>query len=509
MREFEVENHKVLVIKSNGEFSAIGHLCAHNGAQLVKGVLSNGRVRCPRHGACFNIKTGDIEEYPTLDGVQFYQVKVENDKVIISATAEALETNKRTQLMISPSPSSKRIILIIGGGPAALVCAETLRQEFYKGRIIIATKEIYLPYDRTKLSKNLNLHIKNILLRPPEFYITYGIEVRTNMEVVSVNTGKKRVGFFDGTTQQYNDLLLAPGCTPRKINCPGTDLKNIFSLNSPEEARKIDRSSKGKTIVIVGSSFLGMEIAWYLMYKAKSVTVVGMTKVPLQEELGMDVGRAIMKKFEDENVKFFMESSVMEFTGQNRLLGAVVLEDGRVIPAEICVVGIGVIPATSFLLNSGVKMDANRQVIVNKNMETNISRVFAAGDAVTFPLPLRDNKYVTIHHWQVAHSHGHVAALNMLKKKATYHSVPYFWTTMSKNSIRYAGYGVGFEEVIIHGDLDELTFVAFYIKGNNVIGVCSLNYDPAVSQVAEVLSLGKTISKEEASSKDKPWIKKL
>ncbi|XP_032902290.1 apoptosis-inducing factor 3-like [Amblyraja radiata] len=528
MREFEVENHKMLVIKSNGEFSAIGHLCAHLGAPLVKGVLSNGKVRCPRHGACFNIKTGDIEEYPTLDGVQSYQVKIQDNNVIISACAEALETNRRTQLMLAPVSLSKRIILIIGGGPAALVCAETLRQQFFKGRIIMAIKEIHLPYDRSKLSKSPNLGIKSLLLRQPEFFSTYGIEMMTNMEVVSVNPSKKRVGFIDGTSQQYNDLLLAPGCVvfkyrPRKLYCPGADLKNIFSLSTPEEARKIDRFSKGKAIVIVGASFIGMEVAWYLMHKAKSVTVIGKRKVPFQDVLGIDIGTAIMKlkslvsnlksltlqSLEAENVKFYMENTVIEFRGQNRLLGAVVLEDGVILAAQVCVVGIGVKPATTFLQNSGIRTDVMGQVIVNKSMETNVTKVFAAGDVTTFPLPLRNDEAVSIRHWQIAHSHGHVAALNMLKKKASFHSVPYFWSTMSKNSLRYAGYGAGSEEVIIHGNLDELTFVAFYIKGNNVIAACSMNSDPVVSQVAEVLSLGKTISKEEASRADMPWTKKI
>ncbi|XP_055513400.1 apoptosis-inducing factor 3-like, partial [Leucoraja erinacea] len=473
------------------------------------GVLSNGRVRCPRHGACFNIKTGDIEEYPTLDGVQSYQVKIQDNKVIISACAETLETSRRTHLMLAPVSLSKRIVLIIGGGPAALVCAETLRQEFFKGRIIMAIKEIHLPYDRTKLSKSPNLGIKNLLLRQPEFFATYGIEMMTNMEVVSVNPNKKRVGFLDGTSQQYNDLLLAPGCVPRKLHCPGADLKNIFSLNTPEEARKIDRLSKGKAIVIVGASFVGMEVAWYLISKAKSVTVIGRRKVPFQEVLGVDIGTAIMKSLEAENVKFYMENTVIEFRGQNRLLGAVVLEDGVILAAQVCVVGIGVKPATTFLQNSGIRMDGNGRVIVNKSMETNIAKVFAAGDVTTFPLPLRNDEVVSIRHWQIAHSHGHVAALTMLKKKASFHSVPYFWSTMSKNSLRYAGYGAGSEEVIIHGNLDELTFVAFYIKDNNVIAACSLNSDPVVSQVAEVLSLGKTISKEEASQADMPWTKKI
>ncbi|XP_059829232.1 apoptosis inducing factor mitochondria associated 4 isoform X2 [Hypanus sabinus] len=517
MREFEVENHKLLLIKSNGEFSALGHLCTHAGAPLVKvlnlstylGVLSNGRVRCPWHGACFNIKTGDIEEYPCLDALQCFPVEVQNGKVIISASVETLEENRRIKTMVTPSPTNKTVILLIGGGPASLICAETLRQEFYTGRIIIATKEQHLPYDRTKLSKKLEISIERILLRKSEFYSTHGIEMLTNKEAISVNTGKRRVAFKDGTTQQYDYLLIATGCIPRKLSCPGADLENVFCLYTPEDAHKIHELSNEKDVVIVGSSFIGMEITWYLINKAKSVSVVGTSKVPFRDVLGRDVGTAIMKKFEAANVKFYMESKVTELRGQNGLLEEVVLENGMVLPANICVVGIGVVPATDFLNKSGIKTDSNGAVIVNKNMQTSNLRVFAAGDITSFPLPLKNNENVTIRHWQVAHSQGHVAALSMLKKNAAFNSVPYFWSAISESSVRYAGYGVGYEEVIIHGNMDEMRFVAFYIKGDTVIAVCSLNYDPVVSQVAEVLASGKTISKEEASSEDMPWIKKI
>ncbi|XP_069766842.1 apoptosis inducing factor mitochondria associated 4 [Narcine bancroftii] len=509
MREFEVENNKLLVIKSNGEFSAIGHLCAHCGVPLVKGVLSNGKVRCARHGACFNIKTGDIEEYPSLDGLQCYQVKVQNGKVIVSASAKTLEANRRTKTMATSSSSNKTVILLIGGGPAALICAETLRQEFYRGRIIMATKEEHLPYDRTKLSKDLNCNIENILLRKSEFYNTYGIEVLKKKEAISVTAGKRRIGFKDGTSQRYDYLLLATGCIPRKLSCPGADLENVFSLYTPEDAKKIHELSHEKDVVVVGSSFIGMEVTWYLIKIVKSLTVIGTSKVPFEKVLGIDVGTAIMKRLEAENVKFYMDSKVIELRGQNGSLEQIVLESGMVLSADICVVGIGVVPATGFLNTSGIKTDENGAVIVNENMQTSNPRVFAAGDITSFPLPMKNNENVTIRHWQVAHSQGHVAAMNILKKKTSFNSVPYFWTTFSTNSLRYAGYGVGYEEVIIQGNLDEIMFVAFYIKAGQVIAVCSLNYDPVVSQAAEVLASGKTISKEEARSEDMPWVKKI
>ncbi|XP_043574454.1 apoptosis inducing factor mitochondria associated 4 isoform X2 [Chiloscyllium plagiosum] len=482
MREIEINNHKLLLIKANGEFSTIGHLCTHYGSQLVNGVLSHGRVRCPRHGACFNIKTGDIEEFPCMDGLQSYKTEVQDGKVIVFTTTSALNTNKRTQNMVTRSLVNKNLILLIGGGPASLICAETLRQEGYTGRIIIATKEMHLPYDRPKLSKTLDINIEHILLRKPEFYSTNGIEVLINKEATSVNTKKRKVSFKDGTSQRYDNLLLATGSIPRMLSCLGADLENICLLRSFDDAIRINKLATAKDIVIVGSSFIGMEIAAYLVEKASSVSVVGNSEVPYQHILGTEVGKAIMK------------------------VKDVVLASGKVLPADLCVVGIGVRPATHYLHGSQIKTDPKGTVIVDEYMQTNVERIYAAGDITSFPLPLCSNENVNISHWQIAHKQGYIAALNMQNKKIAIDTVPFFWTFFFGKSLRYAGYGADFEEVIIQGNMDELKFVAFYIKEDKVVAVASLNYDPVVAQVAEVLASGKTISKLEAQDKQMPWL---
>uniref|UniRef100_UPI00398F120F apoptosis inducing factor mitochondria associated 4 n=1 Tax=Pristiophorus japonicus TaxID=55135 RepID=UPI00398F120F len=509
MREIEIENRKVLLIKSNGEFSAVGHLCAHYGSSLVNGVLSNGRIRCPKHGACFNIKTGDIEEFPSLDCLQSFKVDILNDKVIVSIRLKAFPSSKRTKAMISQSPKDKHVILIIGGGPAAVICAETLRQERYKGRIIIATKDQNLPYDRPKLSKALNAKLENILLRKPEFYSTHGIQVLTNKEAISVNTAKRRVAFKDGTTQQYDFLLIATGSEPRVLSCPGVNLENVLRLRTLEDANKINELSVGKDVAIVGSSFIGMEIASYLANVAKSVSVIGTNEAPFQHLLGLEVSTAIMKAFEKEHVKFYMRDNVVELRGENGLLKEVVLESRKVLPADVCVMGIGVAPMTHFLKGSGINTNLKGSVVVDQYMRTNVAKVFAAGDITLFPLSMNNNKNVNISHWQMAHMQGRIAALNMLKRKIGIKTVPFFWTSFLGTSLRFAGHGAGYEEIIIHGDLLEMKFVVFYIKEDVVVAVASMNYDPVVAQVAEVLASGQLISKQEAEAVDMPWIKKI
>ncbi|XP_070484417.1 apoptosis-inducing factor 3 isoform X7 [Equus przewalskii] len=513
MREVELGWGKVLLVKENGEFHALGHKCPHYGAPLVKGVLSRGRVRCPWHGACFNISTGDLEDFPGLDSLHKFQVKIEKEKVYVWASKQALQLQRRTKVMakcISPSAghSGSTNVLIVGAGAAGLVCAETLRQEGFSDRIVLCTLDRHLPYDRPKLSKSLDAQPEQLALRPKEFFRAYGIEVLTEAQVVTVDVRNKKVVFKDGFKLEYNKLLLAPGSSPKTLSCKGKEVENVFTIRTPEDANRVVRLARGRNAVVVGAGFLGMEVAAYLTEKAHSVSVVELEETPFRRFLGERVGRALMKMFENNRVKFYMQTEVSELRAQEGKLKEVVLKSSKVVRADVCVVGIGAVPATGFLRQSGISLDSRGFIPVNKMMQTNIPGVFAAGDAVTFPLAWRNNRKVNIPHWQMAHAQGRVAAQNMLAQEAEISTVPYLWTAMFGKSLRYAGYGEGFDDVIIQGDLEELKFVAFYTKGDEVIAVASMNYDPIVSKVAEVLASGRAIRKrevEEPPGTGKAW----
>ncbi|XP_027751197.1 apoptosis-inducing factor 3 isoform X1 [Empidonax traillii] len=502
MREVDLGCGKALLIKESGEFHAVGHKCPHYGAPLVKGVLSKGRVRCPWHGACFNIGTGDIEDFPGLDSLPRFQVKIEKEKVYIRASKQALQTQRRTKMMakcisLSNYNLSSTNVLIIGAGAAGLVCAETLRQEGFSDRIVMCTMDRHLPYDRPKLSKSMDSQPEQIALRPKEFFCTYDIEVLTEMQVAAVDIKSKIAVFKDGFKMEYNKLLIATGNTPKALSCKGKEMENVFNIRTPEDANRVVKLATSKNVVIVGASFLGMEVAAYLAERAHSVSLVELEEVPFKKFFGERVGRAVMKMFESNRVKFYMQTEVSELREQEGKLKEVVLKSGKVLRADVCVVGVGAVPATGFLKQSGINIDSKGFIVVNKMMQTNIPGVFAAGDAVMFPLALRNNKKVNVPHWQMAHMHGRIAALNMLAHGTEISTVPYLWTAMFGKSIRYAGHAEGFDDVVIQGDLDELKFVAFYTKSDEVVAVASMNYDPIVSKVAEVLAAGRTIRKRD------------
>ncbi|XP_015684833.1 apoptosis-inducing factor 3-like, partial [Protobothrops mucrosquamatus] len=403
MREVDLGCGKALLVKEHGEFYAMGHKCPHYGAPLVKGVLSKGRIRCPWHGACFNISTGDIEDFPGLDSLPKFQVKIEKEKVYIRASKQALQAQKRTKVMakcisLSNYSISSTNVLIIGAGPAGLVCAETLRQEGFSDRIVMCTIDRHLPYDRPKLSK-VGAHL--------------GISPR-----------------------------------PKTLSCKGKEVENVFTIQTVEDANRVVKVATGKNAVVVGASFLGMEVAAYLSEKAHSVSVVELEEVPFKRSFGEKVGRALMKMFENNRVKFYMQTEVSELREQEGKLKEVVLKSGKVLRSDVCVIGVGATPATGFLKQSGVHLDSKGYIVVNKMMQTNVPGVFAAGDAVTFPLALRNHKKTNVPHWQMAHMHGRIAALNMLAYGTEISTIPYLWTAMFGKSIRYAGHGEGFDDVI-------------------------------------------------------------
>uniref|UniRef100_A0A8C1HD36 Apoptosis inducing factor mitochondria associated 4 n=1 Tax=Cyprinus carpio carpio TaxID=630221 RepID=A0A8C1HD36_CYPCA len=419
MKEVEVDQNKILLVRNNGEFTAVGGLCTHYGAPLIKGALVGDRVRCPFHGACFNTKTGDIEEFPGLDCLPKYKVKVEGGKVYVT-------TDKKVSLMQCNICECLCFI-----GPASLQCAETLRQNGYEGRIIMVTKDEQLPLDKTKLSKAMNIEIEKVLLRQNDFLQEHGIDVWTKKEVKSVDTEAKTLTFSDGTNQHYDQLLISTGGRARPLQCPGAELKNV-------------------------------------------------------------------KLLEKKNVKFYTSNGVAEIRGENGKVKEVVLKNGEVLPADIVIVGIGVIPNSNFLKETSVEIDSRNAVVVDKFMKTNIPDIFAAGDVVSFPLPLVGHKRVNIGHWQLAQAHGRIAGLSMLNQQVVINTVPYFWTMLLGKSIRYTGYGEGYTDIVFKGSTEERKFLAFYIKDEEVVAAASLNFDPAVARLAEMLLMGKRITKAQA-----------
>lgn len=314
---------------------------------------------------------------------------------------------------------------------------------------------------------------------------------------------EKSIVLSTGENLKYDKLILATGSSPREIDAKGKgDTENVFILRTPEDANAIAKAAKGKDAVVVGTSFIGMEVASYLATegKAGSVTVVGSSGVPFAHTLGEEIGKLLQKMHEEKGVKFVLNSGVEEYvSGENKAVKELVLKGGQErIKADLIVLGVGVTPNTGFLKDSGIDMTSKGYVKVNDRLETNVPGVFAAGDIANFPLASAGNQVVNIGHWQLSMAHGRCAARNAAGQETSLRSVPFFWTQQYGKSIRYAGYGAGYDELVVDGNVADGAFVTYFCKKGVVMAVATLGKDPVAAQFANLLAEGKTIAKDDA-----------
>ncbi len=233
MKQVSVNGTDILLARVEGKYHAVGAHCTHYGAPLAEGVLNGERLVCPWHHACFNVTTGHLQEPPALDALPCYEVKVENDQVIIRVPDEM--TDRRTPQMTKRDTKDKRLFVIAGGGAAGYTAAQTLREDGFRGRVVLITRENHLPYDRPNLSKDYlqgNAEPAWLPLRPDEFFAEHDIEVIRGREIERIDAARKTIEFADGETLVCDALLVATGGEPRKLPFQSEDQENVFLLRS-------------------------------------------------------------------------------------------------------------------------------------------------------------------------------------------------------------------------------------------------------------------------------------
>jgi len=493
-----VEGGKVLLLKIQDQVHATSSTCTHYGAPLVKGVLTpEGRLTCPWHGACFNVSTGDVEDAPALDPIAKYEVVEKDGAVYVKTTQEALKANRRF-LNIKCASVSEDKVLVIGGGSGTLGAIEGLRGGGYTGKITVISKEGYQPIDRTKLSKALLADISKAAWRQKEFYKDASIDIIED-EAKSIDFSGKKVSTKSGKEYEYSKLVLATGGTPRWLPLDGLkgDLGNVFLLRTLPDAQNILKAvgDNGKKIVVVGSSFIGMEVGNCLASMKNDVTIIGMEEQPMERVMGKKVGAIFRGLLEKNGVKFQMSASVDKATpskDDSSKVGAVHLKDGTVLEADLVIEGVGVAPATEYLKgNSSVTLEKDGSLKTDESFAVDgLKDVYAIGDIATYPYhgPGGDGSPVRIEHWNVAQNAGRSVAHtinNPGSKPKPF--IPVFWSALG-SQLRYCGNTVGgYDDLILQGEPDKASFVAYYTKGETVVAVASMMKDPYMTQAAELM----------------------
>lgn len=483
MKEVSAGGARVLLARVGEEFHAVGATCPHYGAPLVDGALCGTRVVCPWHHACFDVTTGDLLEPPALDALPRYEVRVEAGRVLARVPCEA--EDRRTPRMCARGDSDPRQFVILGAGAAGYAAAQTLREDGFRGRVVVITREDRAPYDRPNLSKDyLQGHAEPewMPLRPDEFYKRFDIELLCEREVTRVEAASKTITFEGGGTQSYDALLVATGGSTRRLNIPGSDLKNICLLRGFSDADSIIQTAERSShAVVVGASFIGMETAASLRERGLDVTVVAPSREPFEATLGKEIGALFRRVQEARGVRFKLGSIVYRFEGTNHV-EAVVLDGGERIAADMVVLGVGVRPATTML--EGVALHEDGGVIVDEHMRA-ADGLYAAGDIACFPYA-RTGERVRIEHWRTAQQQGRVAAHNMAGMPTAFDGVPFFWTRQFDAGLLYLGHASAWDEVVYVGDVPAQDFLAFYLKGGRVLAVAGMNRDRDMAALEEL-----------------------
>jgi NADPH-dependent 2,4-dienoyl-CoA reductase/sulfur reductase-like enzyme/nitrite reductase/ring-hydroxylating ferredoxin subunit len=492
MKEVSIGETRILLARVNDRFHAVSATCPHYGAPLAEGVLCGTRVVCPWHHAAFNVVNGDLEEPPALNGLTSYGVRLEGERIMVDLSEEKQDRHTVKNV----DHEDPRQFVIIGAGAAGYAAAQTLREEGFRGNVVMITREDRAPYDRPNLSKDyLHGHAEPewMPLRSDEFFNDHGIKLVLNREVTRVDARAKMITFETGETLDYDALLVATGGAPVRLNIPGSDLRNVCMLRSFADADSIiETANRSRRAVVVGASFIGMEAAYSLRERGLEVTVVAPSHEPFEAVLGAEIGAVFRREHEKHGVKFKLGSIVYRFEGSHNV-EAVVLDSGERIETDMVVVGVGVRPVTQFL--EGVEFDENGGVIVDSHLCAT-DGIYAAGDIANFVDP-RTGKRTRIEHWRTAQQQGRTAARNMAGQNTAFDAVPFFWTRQFDIGLLYVGHASSWDKIIYRGDTSSQEFLAFFIKDNRVDAVAGMNRDRDMAAVEELMRLGRMPSADQ------------
>ena len=504
----------VLVAHIQDEFYAVAAHCSHAGAPLETGVVSDHRIICPWHNACFDLCTGQQQEPPGLNDLARFETWVSEGKVHVRVPETLPQHMPPAMASYSPQTNA-RTLVVLGAGAAGVSAAEQLRQSGFEGEIQIVTAEEELPYRRTALSKAYLQQDESDdppELRSPAFYGENGIDILTGKRAERVDPEAKEIRFIDGSTLTYDKLLIATGAKARSLHVPGADLKNIFTLRTAQDAKALLQSIQCKEkAVVIGSGFIGLEAASSLRQQGLAVTVVSSSPVPLEKILGKEVGKVFQQLHEENGVAFRFEDRAIAFSGKDSVQ-SVTLDSGQELEADVVVVGIGVEPATEFLDKSWLNEDQSVSVddrfqLLNPTTHQPAAGTYAAGDIAEFSNP-QTGEPVRIEHWRLAMQQGRVAARNMAGESAQYEGVPFFWTGQFDLKLRYVGHAEDWDDVIIDGELESREFLAFYVVNKRILAVAGCGRDREIAAISQLMRQKKMPSAQALSS-EQNWLEML
>jgi NADPH-dependent 2,4-dienoyl-CoA reductase/sulfur reductase-like enzyme/nitrite reductase/ring-hydroxylating ferredoxin subunit len=461
----------VLLVRQGEEWFAIGAVCSHYSGPLPEGLVVGDTVRCPWHHACFSLRTGEALRPPALNDLSCWQVVQRAGKVFVTGKAPKRKDRGRTTRRRSPHPDS---VVIVGAGAAGDCAAETLRREGYAGRLTLYDPDPDAPYDRPNLSKDYLAGTASedwIPLHPSEFYRERGIDIVHERRVVAVEPKAHRIRLDDGGTVEFGALLLATGATPIRLppemerGKPGVHYLRSFA----DSKAIVAAAGKAKRAVVLGASFIGLEVAASLRARKLEVHVVAPGERPLERVMGPELGDFIQRLHEEHGVSFHLSQKATGIEG-----GVVTLENGTRLPADLVVAGIGVRPNLELAERAGLSVD--RGVLVDEGLQTSAPGIYAAGDIARWPDP-HTGERIRVEHWVVAQRQGQAAARSILGESDRFRAVPFFWSQHYDVPINYVGHAERWDTIEVEGSIDGRDCAVRFGRAGRTLAVATIYRD--------------------------------
>jgi NADPH-dependent 2,4-dienoyl-CoA reductase/sulfur reductase-like enzyme/nitrite reductase/ring-hydroxylating ferredoxin subunit len=466
-----VGDEKVVLVRRGSEFFAVGATCTHYGGPLGKGLVVDDTLRCPLHHACFSLRTGDALHAPAFDPIPRWRVERSADTLFVREKLAAPVRKAGSAAAAAQKPPAS--VVIVGGGAAGFAAADMLRREGYEGPVKLISADDFPPCDRPNLSKEYlagNAPDDWIPLKPPSYYTDQRIELVLSLRVTSLDARQKQVRAADGTTHSFDRLLLATGSEPVKLAVPGASESQLAYLRTYADSRAlIAKAAAARQVVVIGGSFIGLEVAAALRARGLAVHVVALETEPLERVLGAGIGKFIRGLQEAHGVVFHMQDTISRLDGRRATL-----KSGSTLDADLLVLGVGVRPVLTLAEQAGLSIDHG--VVVDEYLETSAPGIFAAGDIARWPDP-RSGERVRIEHWVVAERQGQVAARNILGQRERFDAVPYFWTRQFGVSVKYVGHAHEWDETVVDGSFEAKSCAVTYKRAGRTLAVATISRD--------------------------------
>lgn len=455
----------VLVARSGAQVFAVGATCTHYSGALAEGLRVGDQVRCPWHHACFDLRTGEAVRAPALSPIACWRVERDGDRVVVR--------EKRPPPVPPPARGGPSSVVIVGAGAAGNAAAEMLRRQGYAGPVTLIAAEDSVPVDRPNLSKDYlagSAPEDWVRLRDRDFYAAHKIDLLTGVEVERLDPKAKRVVLAGGRRLSFGALLLATGAEPVRLEVPGADQPHVHYLRSFADSRAIIAAAEqAKRAVVVGASFIGLEVAASLRARKLETHVIGREARPLERVMGRALGDFIRALHEEHGVRFHLGRTLKSIAPRS-----VTLDNDEAIEADLVVVGIGVRPRTALAEQAGLKVEGG--VLVDSYLRSSVPDVYAAGDVARWPDP-HGGKPIRVEHWVVAERLGQVAARNIVGAAERFSAVPFFWSQHYDVSINYVGHAESWEQAQIAGSLAEKSALVAFRERGRIAAVASVFRD--------------------------------